>query len=731
MLNTIVVNMQDLIHKKYLQEFSSKHTINPTKINNLKSFFVKTKNSIIKNDFGNESQMKQLFLNELFTLLGYDFGDSFYFEVKTITGSKEMDGTLGADASNNDNAEVAIEWKGLNTKDLDSESKSKKSAVTQLFDYMSRTNAEFGIVSNFVEYRLYNYNSRQQKVNTFFLDDLIINKNEALDNFYILFAKEFLLKGDKPSSIISNYVKKSDEIQEDISKEFYKKYSSCRLNLYEHITAVNETVNPEVALEKSQKILDRLIFIYFCEDSFDLLPDDISNLTYLAGKKSRRRDNQRIWSEYKALFEDIDKGRVEGSFTINEYNGGLFAYDSILDNLIIEDKIWDKINELGRYDFKSDLNINILGHIFEQSISDIERVKKELKGEVLEKSKSKQKKDGIYYTPTFITEYITNTCLDEYLKNGGVLENVKILDPACGSGAFLNQAYDSLFKKLNVLQNSDFMSETKIKDLASSILNNNLYGVDLQAESVEIAKLSLWLKTARSDRKLQNLDQNIKQGDSLIEFNWDQEFSTIKAEGGFDIIIGNPPYVRHELIPKEVKHSIFNSYPNVGELTADLYIYFIQKAINLLKNGGVMGFILPNNWMERKYGNKLRKYIKQYEISKIINFGELKIFENVSVDSCILILRKTISDKNIDYSQLKNLDSFINNKEIEFVNFEKSKLTDSIWSFKLNDKMINTSNFVTLKEYTKDGLRYGVKTGANSIFIIDKSIKTKIIEEDP
>jgi tRNA1(Val) A37 N6-methylase TrmN6 len=401
-----------------------------------------------------------------------------------------------------------------------------------------------------------------------------------------------------------------------------------------------------------------------------------------------------------------------------------------LDNLIIEDKIWDKINELGRYDFKSDLNINILGHIFEQSISDIERVKKELKGEVLEKSKSKQKKDGIYYTPTFITEYITNTCLDEYVNNGGVLENVKILDPACGSGAFLNQAYDSLFKRLNLLQNSDFMLETKIKDLASSILNNNLYGVDLQAESVEIAKLSLWLKTARSDRKLQNLDQNIKQGDSLLEFNWDQEFSSIKSDGGFDIIIGNPPYVRQELLNSELKNSLKNKFKEVGNSSADLYVYFIQQAIELLKDGGILGFIIPNKWLEREYAFELRQYLRQYEILKIINLSKIKVFENVIADPMMIIIKKQLSNSDIDYMIVNNTSEIIN-KELIILKSSKAELTNNLWRF--NKKFILPIHVktISLKEYTNNNLKYGIKTSANAIFIINNETKFKLVAEDP
>lgn len=278
------------------------------------------------------------------------------------------------------------------------------------------------------------------------------------------------------------------------------------------------------------------------------------------------------------FFEAVNKGSEKLGIP-SGYNGGLFATDSILNNLKVGDQICQKFVEVGRYDFEDDLSVNILGHIFEQSISDIEQLKIDLLGaeittdQLVEQKQSKRKKDGIFYTPGYIVDYIVQNSLGKYLnekeeaclkkhsnkKNGEqlayqeyqqILQQVKVLDPACGSGAFLVRVFDYLLNEnIRVGEKTGTLFDNTA--IYKNILQNNIYGVDLNPESVEITKLSLWLKTAEKDKKLNNLDKNIKCGNSLIDdetiagekaFDWQKEFPEIFAEGGFDVIVGNPPY---------------------------------------------------------------------------------------------------------------------------------------------------------------------------------------------
>ena len=290
------------------------------------------------------------------------------------------------------------------------------------------------------------------------------------------------------------------------------------------------------------------------------------------GIRSRERSDQRVWREFKNLFMDIDVGRNDIDPQINQYNGGLFAKDDILDNLTIKDTVWKELVDLNRYDFESELNVNILGHIFEQSISDLEALKTSIQpvnGDYLTtengnrltaeqeeikitEKKGRRKKDGIFYTPEFITKYLVENVVGRFLEeNPEKLETIKILDPACGSGAFLNQAHNYLMSEYKnkfeekLLEKSDIQqldfSYINLAETNRSILLNHLFGVDLNQESIEITKLSLWLKTASSSESLQNLDKNIKCGNSIVDdtiyagnkaFQWEKEFKDIMDAGG-------------------------------------------------------------------------------------------------------------------------------------------------------------------------------------------------------
>lgn len=396
----------------------------------------------------------------------------------------------------------------------------------------------------------------------------------------------------------------------------------------------------------------------------------------------------RIWDEFRGLFAAIDKGNNNVNPPINAYNGGLFAPDEILDKLLIKDEVFEHIKKLSRYDFESDLNVNILGHIFEQSLSDLEHLKNEIDGIQEDKKNSKRKKDGIFYTPEYITHYIVEETIGRYLdENPDKLETIKILDPACGSGAFLNQAHEFLRKqhkikieeKINAEKSSkrggqEFLQTNLLKhsNLAEndrSILLNNIFGVDLNKESVEITKLALWLKTAHPKYKLQNLDENIKCGNSLIDdpniagekaFKWENEFKDVMDNGGFDAIIGNPPYgVTFNDEEKKYLTELDNNVPDF-----EIYIYFVSRAINLLKDGGIVSFIFPNTFLSILYGQKYREWIlENFEILSVVDLSNDNTFEDASVRTCIFTIKKIKKTNEVNFIRIDN-----NTKEFKISN---------------------------------------------------------------
>ena len=280
-----------------------------------------------------------------------------------------------------------------------------------------------------------------------------------------------------------------------------------------------------------------------------------------------------LYARFKKYFEYLNTGFKGKRYNVFAYNGGLFKTDPLLDGLKIEDELlYRHTLKLSGYDFVSEVDVNILGHIFENSLNELDEIKARLEGQQVDKAKSKRKKDGVFYTPKYITKYIVDNtvgklCTEKKAELGLVEEEyttdrkrtiktkqplfdklttyrnwllqLTICDPACGSGAFLNQALDFLINEhryIDELQAKLLGDAMVLSDFENSILENNLFGVDLNEESVEIAKLSLWLRTAQPNRKLNDLNNNIKCGNSLIDdpavagdkaFNWHLEFPTI------------------------------------------------------------------------------------------------------------------------------------------------------------------------------------------------------------
>ncbi|MDM8566553.1 TaqI-like C-terminal specificity domain-containing protein, partial [Candidatus Halobeggiatoa sp. HSG11] len=432
---------------------------------------------------------------------------------------------------------------------------------------------------------------------------------------------------------------------------------------------------------------------------------------------------------------------------IPAYNGGLFAADKILDKLVISDEVLhDNLLRLANYDFNTELDVNILGHIFEHSLSELEEMEAKIAGEVVDKN-SKRKKDGIFYTPKYITQYIVENTLgklcvekrqeldlidvefdDSFYRKDGKLSvkgdklfkalekykkwllTLKILDPACGSGAFLNQALSFL-----IVEHSDIddliadltKAMPKFYDIDKVILEKNIFGVDINEESVEIAQLSLWLRTAKKGRKLSNLSGNIKCGNSLIDdvavagekaFNWGKEFAVIMRKGGFDVVIGNPPYgVVFNNNEKQYLKQFDKLVPDY-----EIYIYFISLGIfKLLKPSGYLFYIIPNTFLSILYGQKYRQFLTQnYQIPYIANLSDIDIFADAQVRNCIFGLRKD-NPKNTKIFQLD-----IINKTFEL----SRTLKQTILSANTENWLNLSTNFTTANLITKlnDNQKLGV-----------------------
>jgi type I restriction-modification system DNA methylase subunit len=709
-----------------------------------------------------EEQFQEGFLRELFVeILGYTLNPTPKFnlttELKNIKGSKKVDGAILKD----DNALAVIELKGTNTKDLES-------IRQQAFDYKAnQTGCIYVITSNFEKLRFYINNAVDyEEFNLFTLTE------NQFELFYLCLAKDNLL-ANKPLKI-----KEASIVEEEnITKKFYGDYSLFKRELYRDLVKQNrnnvmlmelsEKTSKLTLFKKSQKLIDRFLFILFAEDRGLLAPNSIS--TILKEWKALEELDMVVplYDRYKQYFGYLDTGR-KGSDKKEEifaYNGGLFQPDTILDAVIIDDDLlYRHTKKLSTYDFESQVDVNILGHIFEHSLNEIESINAEIEGTDFDKQKTKRKKDGVFYTPKYITKYIVENTIgklciekkqelniidEEYAKgrkNRQTTTIVKleqqlkdyrewllqltICDPACGSGAFLNQALDFLIKEhayIDELNKQLFGGGFAFPDIENQILEHNIYGVDLNEESIEIAKLSLWLRTAQPKRKLTSLNNNIKCGNSLIEsktiagdkvFNWQEQFPEVFTKGGFDVIIGNPPY--GDYFNESEKTYLLKKFASSFSGTFDMYILFFDVALKLIKSKGKLCYITPNTFVDYSQFSGLRNILmKGNNIEQVI--GLSNVFEDAIVDTAIISLTKNDNqEKFFKGIHIKEKISSFDNTIIPVLNSENLSVNGfilkSTGNFDVNKLVTKFPN--KLSDYIK--ITQGITTGGNDSFLNDK-----------
>ena len=737
---------QKTIISKYLKSQNTEHIF--AKWDLFKAHF---HHSEIQENIRNskEEQYQGEFLIDLFVnVLGYTKNPTPNFnlttEYKNVKDSKKADGAIVI----NEKVSSIIELKGTNTTDL---SKIEE----QAFGYKNnQPDCKYIITSNFEKLRFYIDNAIEHL--EFNLFELTFEQFQIL---YLCLAYENI-SADVPAKMKAESLSQEDAI----TRKLYKDYSVFKRELFHNLTTLNPDYEPIELFKKSQKLLDRLLFLFFGEDR-GLLPPNSVRLILEDWKAIKDRDEDvELYSRFKKYFGYLNTGFKGKRYDVFAYNGGLFKPDEVLDNIIIDDELLYKHSlKLADYDFASEVDVNVLGHIFENSLNELDEVKAQLEGQEIDKSKTKRKKDGVFYTPKYITKYIVENTVgklcedkkaeftileEEYFtdkkrqqktkiallkkldKYRAWLHQITIIDPACGSGAFLNEALNFLIDEhqyIDELEAKLTGSSIAFTYHSESILENNLFGVDLNEESVEIAKLSLWLRTAEPNRKLNSLNDNIKCGNSLIDdpevagdkaFNWEQEFPQIFAKGGFDVVIGNPPY--GDYFSSEEKEHLINTYEKSFSGTFDMYVFFYEKAVNVLNNTGVLGFITPNTIIDYSQFKKLRKFLMLendiYQILKLVN-----VFEDAIVDTAILILFKNREQndyfKGISYkSEILNLEYF----NIPLI--DSKNLAEDIFLLNDNSKF-DLIAFVSNYESNMNDLfkiTQGITTGGNEAFINSK-----------
>ena len=724
-----------------------------------------------------EEQFQEGFLRELFVkVLGYTINPSPNYnlttELKNEVGTKKADGAILVD----DKVIGVIELKDHKTPDL-------ASIENQAFGYKSKhKDTRLVVISNFEKLRLYIDNAVEYRE-----WDIFHMAKDEFRELYLCLAWTHVERG-----IALQMKEESVSSEDQITNALYKDYSQFKRVLFADIVAQNPYLegNPWAAddkqwqlllFKKTQKLLDRLLFIFFAEDCGLLPPNSMVQIIDQWEKLKELDEYRPFYDRVKKYFGYMNTGYQGKKYEIFAYNGGLFKPDEILDNIKISDELLvEHTRKLSEYDFESDVDVNILGHIFENSLSEIEEVTQQINsGQAPQTSKRKQ--DGVFYTPQYITKYIVENTVGrlcaEKKKNFGIVEDeyfsdqrrqlqtkkrlleqlqqyrkwlldITILDPACGSGAFLNAALQFLMaehKHLDEMETKVTGSSIEFQSIENSILENNLYGVDINEESVGIAQLALWLRTAKPHRKLNALNENIKCGNSLISdpviagdkaFDWQKEFPQVFERGGFDVVIGNPPYVQLQSMG-----AMSETYAKCGFETynksADLYCLFTERGYSLLKPGGLQSFIMPNKWMLVAYGKELRKFMAKTDMQQIINFGDVQFFDEATIYVCIFVTRKS-NERNkevlaLSLNQKNYHGDFLHEVPEQLANYPSETFGEKEWiiqpkaHFNILQKM---QTGVALKEMPLS-INYGIKTGYNDAFFIDGATKDRLVAEDP
>jgi type I restriction-modification system DNA methylase subunit/predicted type IV restriction endonuclease len=576
-----------------------------------------------------------------------------------------------------------------------------------------------------------------------------------------IFSREAILKGSFDKYVESKKAKRGTT---EVDAAFLQEIERWRELLARNIALRNPDLSQRELNFAVQCTIDRIIFLRICEDR--------SIEPY--GKLMALKNSDNVYKKLFQLFLNADDKYNSGLFHFKEEKGRIDTHDSLTPDLAIDDKtVKDIIDNLyypdSPYEF-SVLPADILGQVYEQFLGKVIRLTSAHRAIVEEKPEVK-KAGGIYYTPTYIVDYIVKQTVGKLVDGkkpgpqGGV-SKFRVIDPACGSGSFLLGAYQFLLdwhldQYVNDNPNKWAKGRTPrlyqgtggdwrlTTDERKRILLNNIYGVDIDHQAVEVTKLSLLLKVLEGEneqtlnrqlmlfqeRVLPDLHNNIKCGNSLIGpdfyhgqqmtllnedemfcinvFDWKAEFPEILKNGGFDAVIGNPPYVDIKSLPEENVKYIFEKY-NFANNRINLFATFIEKIFMLVKNDSFYySMIVPTSLLAQGSYKELRKWILNNSLISTIVRLPNELFGNtigdVKVDTMIFVFTKKQEKMNktniIGYSGYNRINKIDRNS----ANFS-SQIDQERW---------NNNDFVWL-----------ISTDNLQVEILDKCIKeTRPLEE--
>lgn len=646
----------------------------------------------------NETQVRREFIDPLLELLGWDVTNKAgYAEQYKDVVHEDSIKVGGATKAPDYSCRIGGQRKFF--------VEAKKPAVSlfrnpdpayQLRRYGWSAKLPLSILTNFAEFAVYDCRVKPEQSDESFQARIMYLTYDQLaekwDELLSLFSPEAIRKGAFDRYAQDNKKKRGTA---EVDSAFLEEISQWREQLAANIALRNK----EAKLKSRdlsyavQSTIDRLIFLRIAEDR-GIEP---------YGRLLELTQGREIYPTLTRIFQTADAKYNSGLFHFKEEKGrSNESLDTFTLALKIDDKVLKEIIKRLYYpDSPYQFNMipaDILGQVYEQFLGKVIRLTPKGQAKIEDKPEVK-KAGGVFYTPTYIVQYIVEQTVGRLLEGQtagekGTASQLKICDPSCGSGSFLIGAYQYLLdwhlsqytaapeeitkwrkgKNPPLMETESGGYRLTINE-RKRILLNNIYGVDIDQQAVEVTKLSLLLKVLEGEteqslagqmsflheRVLPDLDQNVKCGNSLIApdfyesytptsedeeeayrinvFDWHTAFPQVFAAGGFSAVIGNPPWGAD--IAKETNYLV-KQYPSVPTKTKDSYLYFIEKILTLIKPSGFLGFLVPNTWLLINHAKEYRKKLLTLDVLEIIDYGD-GVFKQATVESLSLIIRNEIN----------------------------------------------------------------------------------------
>lgn len=607
-----------------------------------------------------------------------------------------------------------------------------------------------------------------------------LRDRERFAELYWLFSREALFTGafDRAAADLPRPRSAGRQARllragfQTVDASFLDDLEQHRETLARSLKRANPSLDSVALTEVTQRILDRLVFLRFLEDK--LIETEIS-VDRIAGSDAP-------WAEFAEAARRLDR----------RYNGAVYKPHPLIDQgrLRVDDRDFAGVCHAlsakeSPYNFDA-IPIHILGSIYERFLGKV-IVATEKRARVEEKPEVR-KAGGVYYTPEYIVRHIVSHTVGRLIagKTPAQIARMRFADIACGSGSFLLAVYDELLRYHARWFNEHPAEAQRAGCLPADgggwrlslrqrreILLNNIFGVDIDRQAVEVTQVSLYLKlleeetTASShqyalqfrETLLPSLSRNIVCGNSLIEtdilqgqiFPTEQEralnpldmaaaFPEVMRAGGFDAIVGNPPYIRiqtlNETNPQAVAY-FGRRYRSAAKGNYDIYVVFVERALQLLNPDGALGYILPHKFFNAKYGEGLRRLIAEgRHLARVVHFGDQQVFAGATTYTCLLFLDKRSRDEFVfekvdDLATWAALDPVSRNTPHLVI--PASQVSAADWTFvagRTASLLTSERKAQTTLSEISDRIFQGPITGADPIFLFKehRQIDDKTVE---